>query len=98
MYTIRDVFGIPGIASVNVINHAMLVSILDYENFKCRKRLVDKLVKECNENIEEAKLTKVACKFQHVNECVCFYTVFIVLAVIAIRICIGIGAYFTYKT
>ena len=27
---------------------------LDYENCKCRKRLVDKLVKECNENIDEA--------------------------------------------
>ena len=28
---------------------------LDYENCKCRKRLVDKLVEECNENINEAK-------------------------------------------
>ena len=27
---------------------------LDYENCKCRKRLVDKLVEECNENIDEA--------------------------------------------
>ena len=26
---------------------------LDYENSKYRKRLVDKLVKECNENIDE---------------------------------------------
>ena len=26
---------------------------LDYENCKCRKRLVDKLIEECNENIEE---------------------------------------------
>ena len=26
---------------------------LDYENFKCRKRLVDKLIEECNENINE---------------------------------------------
>ena len=28
---------------------------LDYEKRKCRKRLVDKLVEECNENIDEAK-------------------------------------------
>ena len=28
---------------------------LDYENCKCRKRLVDKLVEECNENIDEKK-------------------------------------------
>ena len=26
---------------------------LNYENYKCRKRLVDKLVDECNENIDE---------------------------------------------
>ena len=26
---------------------------LDYKNCKCRKRLVDKLVDECNENIDE---------------------------------------------
>ena len=33
---------------------------LDYENCKCRKSLVDKLVEEWNENIDEAKLTEVA--------------------------------------
>ena len=26
---------------------------LNYENYKCRKRLVEKLVDECNENIDE---------------------------------------------
>ena len=57
---------------------------------------MDKLVEECNENIDEAKLTKVAL-FVHVNECVCSYTVFIVLGVIVVTICIGIGPYFTYK-
>ena len=29
---------------------------LDYKNCKCRKRLVDKLVEECNENIDEKRL------------------------------------------
>ena len=33
---------------------------LDYENCKCRKRLVDKLVEECYENVDEEKLTKIA--------------------------------------
>ena len=33
---------------------------LDYENCNCRKRLVDKLVEECNENIYEAKLAEIA--------------------------------------
>ena len=29
---------------------------LDYKNFKCRKRLLDKLVEECNQNIDEKEL------------------------------------------
>ena len=32
---------------------------LDYENCKCRKKLVDKLVEECTENVEEGKLAKI---------------------------------------
>ena len=50
---------------------------LDYENCKCRKRLVDKLVEECNENIDEAKLAGLALSEQG-NECVCSYTVCII--------------------
>ena len=68
---------------------------LDYENCKYRKRLAVKLVEECNENIDEAKLTETAL-FQHKNECACFYTVFIVLAVITLAVSIGIGDYFPY--
>ena len=69
---------------------------LDYENCKCTKRLVDKLVEECSDNIDEAKLTEIAL-FEHGNECVCSYTVYIVQGVIALTICIGISAYFAYK-
>ena len=32
---------------------------LDYENCKCRKKLVDKLVDECTENIDELKIAEV---------------------------------------
>ena len=32
---------------------------LDYENCKCRKKLVDKLVDECTETAGEGKLTKI---------------------------------------
>ena len=67
---------------------------LDYENCKCRERLVDKLAEKCNENIDEAKLTDIAL-FEHKNECVCF-TVFIALAVIALAVSLGTGAYFVY--
>ena len=59
------------------------------------KRLVDKLVEECNENIDEAKLTEIA-SFEHKHECVCYYTVFVVLAVIALTVSIKTGAYFIY--
>ena len=31
---------------------------IDYENCKCRKKLVDPLIEECTENIEETKLIK----------------------------------------
>ena len=29
---------------------------LDYENCKCRKRLVEKLVEECNENTDDNEI------------------------------------------
>ena len=67
----------------------------DYENCKCRKRLVGKLVEEFNENIDEEKWTEIAL-FEHKNEHVCYYTVFIVLSVIVLTICIGISTYFVY--
>ena len=53
-------------------------------------------MEECNENIDEAKLTGIAL-FEHGNECVCSYTVCIVLAVIALTVSIGVSAHFTYK-
>ena len=31
---------------------------LDYESCKCRKKLVDKLVVKCTENIDEVKIAK----------------------------------------
>ena len=37
---------------------------LDYENCKCRKRLVDKLVEESGEYVDEAKLAGVTL-FKH---------------------------------
>ena len=69
---------------------------LDYENCKCWKRLVDKLVEEFNENIDEEKITEITL-FEHKHECVCYYTIFTVLGVIVLTICIGLGAYYTCK-
>ena len=45
---------------------------LDSENRKCRKSLVDKLVEECNENIEETSLLKInSTKCKH-NSCILY--------------------------
>ena len=33
---------------------------LDYENCKCRKGLVNKLVEQCGKNVDEAKLSETA--------------------------------------
>ena len=65
---------------------------LDYENCNCRKRLADKLVEECTENIDEVKM---ASKNEHKNKwssCM----LYIVLFSIIFAINIGIGTYFVY--
>ena len=77
MYVIRDLLEILVIVNVNAINHSMLASI-----WIMKTTSVDKLVEECSQNIGEAKLSEIAL-FEHVNECVCSYTVCIVLGVIA---------------
>ena len=69
---------------------------LDYVNCKCRKRL-DKLVEECTDNVEEAKITGITL-FEHKNKCKSSCTIYVVLIAIVFTICIGIGTYFVcYK-
>ena len=68
---------------------------LYYENYKCRKKLVHELTErssteECTENIDEVKIANE-------KECVCSYTICIILAVKALEIDIGIGAYIAYS-
>ena len=63
---------------------------LDYVNCKCRKGLVDKLVKECDENIEETSLVKInLTKCKH-NSCILYIVLF------SITINNGIATYFVY--
>ena len=45
-----DLFGILVYVNVNIREY------LDYANCKCRKGLIDKLVKECNEDIDENEI------------------------------------------
>ena len=62
---------------------------LDYEN--CRKRLVDKLIDECNENIDE----EVKTLDKDENKC-SSCILYIVLLSIFFTTNVGIGAYFAY--
>ena len=70
---------------------------LDYENCKCKKKLVNKLVEEYTENIEETRLVKkTLVKNENKHKCSCC-TLYIVLFSIIITINIGIGIYFVYS-
>ena len=65
---------------------------LDYENCKRRKKLFDKLIEKCTENIDEVK---IASEKEHKNKC-SSCTVCIVLFSMFFIISIGIGIYFVY--
>ena len=76
---------------------------LDYENCKCRKRLADKLLEECTENTEEAKIAEITLaecnsvedKNKHKNKC-SSCVLYTVLFSLIFTISIGIGTYFIY--
>ena len=59
------------------------------------KKLLDKLVEECTENIDEVKISGMAL-FERRNECKSLCTVYVVLIAIVFRISIGNGTYFIY--
>ena len=59
---------------------------------KCRKRLVDKLIEERNENIEETNLTNINSTKCKSNSCI----LYIVLFSILFTINIGIVTYVVY--
>ena len=61
---------------------------LDYENWKCRKRLVDKLVEECSEDIND---TSLWCNFKWSWKSMQCCTIYIMLLIITFVIIMGIG-------
>ena len=67
---------------------------LDYENCKCRKKLVAPLIEECAETVKEVKLAKIILP-ENENSCKCNpCTVYIVLMVVFFINCTGISTYF----
>ena len=65
---------------------------LDYEKCKCKKRLVDKLVDECDGNIDETSLVKInSTKCKH-NSCMLYIVLFSIFFIINV----GIATYFVY--
>ena len=65
---------------------------VDYSNCKCRKKIVDKLIEECTENIDKVEITS---ENEHKNKCSSCIP-YIVLFSIFSTISIGIATYFPY--
>ena len=91
-YAIKDLFEILVIVNVN----CDFSEYLDYQNCKCRKKLVDRLIDECTETIEEVKLAEIII-FENENENKYgSYKVYVVLMIVVFKIFIGITFYFAY--
>ena len=87
--------GILVIVSVNIIKR--VGEYLDYENRKCRKKLVDILVDECTEIVEEVKLVKIT-HAKNANSYKCsFSKVCVALSLSVFKINIGIATYYIYS-
>ena len=69
---------------------------LDYENCKCRKELADKLIDECAEAIDEAKLVNITYTINENNYECGSCIVYIVLMIVVIVISTGITVYLVY--
>ena len=71
---------------------------LDYENCKCRKRLIEELVEESSEITDEVKIAKTTLMELHSTEGEnkCKSSCTICCLVIVFTICIGTGTYFIY--
>ena len=69
---------------------------LDYENCKCRKKLIEKLFEECTETNNEVKLAKITLAENENKHKRSSCTLYIVLFSIIFTINVGIGTYFVY--
>ena len=69
---------------------------LDYENCKCRKKLVPPLIEECTKTVEQVKLAKITLAGNENSYKCSSCNVYIVLVVVFFIICTGISSYFVY--
>ena len=68
---------------------------LDYANFKCRERLIDKLVEECIEDINGNEMIYNVTLNGHEKVCNSC-TIYIVLLIISSITLMGIGSVYIY--
>ena len=92
---IKDLFGI--LVIVNECDKNCGVSeYLDYENCKCRKKLVDKIIDECAETIDETKLANITFTENENNYQCGSCIVYIVLMIVAFTVSTGITVHLVY--
>ena len=70
---------------------------LDYENCKCNKKFVDKLVEECTETVEEEKLAEITSAEDENKHNCSSCTLLTVLFSIIFTINVGMATYFVYS-
>ena len=96
MYVIKEFIWNPSNFECECDKSCETGEYLDYENCKCRKKLVDKLVEECTETNNEVKFAKItSCENENKHKrrsC----TLYIVLFSITFTINVEIGTYFAY--
>ena len=70
---------------------------LDYKNYKCGKKLVDKLVEECTENVYEKEIYPAKLHSEETITPACnSYIIYIILLSLYFTINIGIASLFIY--
>ena len=70
---------------------------MHYENCKCRKKLVDKLVDGCTETVEEVKLAKITLAENENGNKYSSGTVYVALMIAVFTSITGITTYFVYS-
>ena len=70
--------------------------IINYENYKCRKKFVDKLAEECTQTVKEVKLAKTTSAEDENKDKYSSNTLYDVLIFLLFTINVGIGTYFLY--